>query len=70
MSRNSKATSSQPKPVRQHQTVNSCALHWRTTSVQVYADYTKLFSLAHGKNIGATKKSKPTIVIIVKIEKS
>jgi hypothetical protein len=46
--------------------VNSCTLHWRTTAVQVYAEYTELFSLAHGKHIGDKIKSKPIIIIIAK----
>ena len=32
----------------------------------MYAEYTELFSLAHGKNIGDKIKSKPTIIIIAK----
>jgi hypothetical protein len=62
MSRNSEAASSQPKLVWQQQSVKSCTLQWRTTAVQVYAEYTELFSLDHGKNIGDKMKFKPIII--------
>jgi hypothetical protein len=60
MSRNSEAASSQPKLVWQQQSMKSCTLQWRTTAVQVYAEYTELFSLAHGKNIGDKWSSNPS----------
>jgi hypothetical protein len=62
MSRNSEAASSQPKPVWQQQSVQSCTLQWRTRAVQVHTEYTELFSMAHGKNIRDKMKYKPIII--------